>query len=203
MSLTLGDIANIICERVTMEDVCELYGFEIRRNFISCPFHTEKTASLHINHKFWKCFGCGAGGNVIQFVEKLFNLNFRDTVIKLDNEFGLGLTNQKVSKQIKDKAKELQRRRKQQEKERQAKERYIKELQDRYLTAWKYSLIYAPFPERPGWNINTDPYVVDQYLKNIDSRFLQAKTDLAQLEDYAEFYGFKIERWEAELMFLK
>src|SRR5512140_1189565 len=41
-----------------------------------CPFHTEKTASfsVHQTHQFYKCFGCGAGGDVIKFVMEIERL---------------------------------------------------------------------------------------------------------------------------------
>jgi len=35
-----------------------------------CPFHNEKTPSftVHVVHQFYKCFSCGAGGDVVKFV---------------------------------------------------------------------------------------------------------------------------------------
>ena len=35
-----------------------------------CPFHQEKKPSftVHVIHQFYKCFSCGAGGDVINFV---------------------------------------------------------------------------------------------------------------------------------------
>lgn len=51
-----------------------------------CPFHSEKTASFMVNlekQKF-KCFGCGASGDAIDFVMKYKNISFRDAVKHLD-----------------------------------------------------------------------------------------------------------------------
>ncbi|AKL95723.1 DNA primase DnaG [Clostridium aceticum] len=47
-----------------------------------CPFHNEKTPSFHINkEKQWfKCFGCGEGGDVIGFIMKIENLDFIEAV---------------------------------------------------------------------------------------------------------------------------
>ena len=47
-----------------------------------CPFHGEKTPSFHVHpdRGFFKCFGCGAGGDVITFVTRLENVSFRDAV---------------------------------------------------------------------------------------------------------------------------
>ena len=43
-----------------------------------CPFHNEKTPSFGVNvtHQFYKCFGCGAGGDVIKFVMEVERVTF-------------------------------------------------------------------------------------------------------------------------------
>ncbi len=43
-----------------------------------CPFHDEKTASLTVSpaRQAWHCFGCGCGGDVIMFAQKLFRIDF-------------------------------------------------------------------------------------------------------------------------------
>ncbi len=58
-----------------------------------CPFHLEKTPSFHVHPDkgFFKCFGCGAGGDVITFVSKLENLNFTDAVRMLAQRAGVEL----------------------------------------------------------------------------------------------------------------
>ena len=79
---------------VTMPDIYEKYGFEPNRaGFIVCPFHREDTPSLGIYRggTTWHCFGCGAGGSVIDFVMRLFSLSFRQAVVRIDNDFGLHL----------------------------------------------------------------------------------------------------------------
>jgi DNA primase len=47
-----------------------------------CPFHTEKTPSFNVNKDkgFFKCFGCGAGGDVVKFVELYQKLSFPEAV---------------------------------------------------------------------------------------------------------------------------
>jgi len=56
-----------------------------------CPFHGEKTPSFHINtsKQIYKCFGCGEGGDVINFVMKMENLDFMDSVKLLASKCGL------------------------------------------------------------------------------------------------------------------
>jgi DNA primase len=58
-----------------------------------CPFHTEKTPSFHVHPDkgFFKCFGCGAGGDVITFLSKLENLSFPDAVRMLAQKAGIEL----------------------------------------------------------------------------------------------------------------
>lgn len=88
-------ISDEIKLRITMADIFSAYGFEPDRGgFIRCPFHEEKTPSLstYEHGRKWKCFGCNESGDVISFVEKLFGLNFGQAVLRLDTDFGLGLS---------------------------------------------------------------------------------------------------------------
>lgn len=50
------------------------------RDFYRCPFHNERTASLHITKNKWYCHGCGQGGNTIGFVMKKYDLPFKQAV---------------------------------------------------------------------------------------------------------------------------
>lgn len=56
-----------------------------------CPFHGEKTASFHVDSekKFYHCFGCGAGGNVVKFIEEQEKMSFPDAVEFLAKRFGI------------------------------------------------------------------------------------------------------------------
>ncbi|HEU5483516.1 MAG TPA: DNA primase [Microlunatus sp.] len=58
-----------------------------------CPFHDEKTPSFQVNpaRGFFYCFGCGEGGDVITFVEKIDNLSFSETVERLADRVGVQL----------------------------------------------------------------------------------------------------------------
>lgn len=59
----------------------------------SCPFHSEKTPSMVIysESQSYYCFGCGAGGDVINFVMKAENLDYVDTVKLLATRVGLAM----------------------------------------------------------------------------------------------------------------
>ncbi|MGL5755097.1 MAG: DNA primase [Paraclostridium sp.] len=56
-----------------------------------CPFHGEKTPSFYINtsKQIYKCFGCGEGGDVINFIMKIENLEFMDAVKLLAENCGI------------------------------------------------------------------------------------------------------------------
>lgn len=86
------DAVQTIKDRLTMREVLERYGYSPNRaGFVCCPFHNEKTPSMKIFEKDYHCFGCGENGDVITFVQKLFNLSFPDTLKKIDVDFGLNL----------------------------------------------------------------------------------------------------------------
>ncbi|HSY15184.1 MAG TPA: DNA primase [Jatrophihabitantaceae bacterium] len=58
-----------------------------------CPFHDEKSPSLSVSpaRGLFHCFGCGAGGDVIRFVERIEHLDFSDAVERLANACGVQL----------------------------------------------------------------------------------------------------------------
>ncbi len=58
-----------------------------------CPFHQEKTPSfgVHPVHQFYKCFGCGAGGDVINFVMQMEGMTFWEAVTHLAERHGIPL----------------------------------------------------------------------------------------------------------------
>lgn len=54
-----------------------------------CPFHAEKTPSFFVfDDNFYKCFGCGEHGDVIDFIQKLYGLTFPDALKHLGIEQG-------------------------------------------------------------------------------------------------------------------
>lgn len=56
-----------------------------------CPFHNEKTPSfnVHSTHQFYKCFGCGAGGDVLKFVMEMERVSFFDALKLLAERNGI------------------------------------------------------------------------------------------------------------------
>lgn len=64
-----------------------------------CPFHQEKTPSfiVHRNEGYYKCFGCGASGDVIQFEMSISQCNFAEAVKLLADRYGVQLKVEKKS----------------------------------------------------------------------------------------------------------
>lgn len=123
---------------VSMQDVLGRYGIDVGRGgFISCPFHSEKTASCKIYDNSFYCFGCGAGGDVIRFVMLLFNLEYPQAVQKIDTDFSLGLLKKPtLTKYRLNKQAENTRKVEQEEKERQLS--YNKYTFDRLCEYYKW-----------------------------------------------------------------
>lgn len=71
-----------------MPEVVRRYGIEINRaGFCRCPFHNEKTASMKIYPTSFFCYGCGVGGDVIDFVRLYERCDFKTAFRMLGGEF--------------------------------------------------------------------------------------------------------------------
>jgi len=68
-----------------------------------CPFHGEKTPSFSVNQdkQIFKCFGCGAGGGVINFVMEIDSLQFIDAVEKLGIMYNIKIETNRIDTRTK------------------------------------------------------------------------------------------------------
>jgi len=59
-----------------------------------CPFHDEKSPSFHVrpNSGYYHCFGCGEGGDVFTFLQKLEHLTFQESVERVAEQVNFTLT---------------------------------------------------------------------------------------------------------------
>jgi len=64
-----------------------------------CPFHSEKTPSfsVHAGRQFYHCFGCGEGGDVFSFIQKIENVNFPEAVKTVAGKCGIPLPKREFS----------------------------------------------------------------------------------------------------------
>ena len=78
------DIVDVIASRIDLRRKGSGY-------FARCPFHDEKTESFSVKQKdqFYKCFGCGVGGDHIKFIQEYDGLSFREAVKTLSKMAGI------------------------------------------------------------------------------------------------------------------
>lgn len=75
-----NDIIDIVSQYVVLK--------RSGRNYMGlCPFHKEKSGSFCVSpdKQIFHCFGCGVGGNVFRFIQKIENVDFRESVEILAN----------------------------------------------------------------------------------------------------------------------
>ena len=81
-----NDIVDVISQYVNLK--------RSGRNFFGlCPFHKEKSPSFSVSpdKQIFHSFGCGAGGNVIHFISKIENADFKEAIGILANRAGIEL----------------------------------------------------------------------------------------------------------------
>lgn len=92
------DQIQYVKQEADLKKVVESLGVELRRagtNWVGrCPFHNEKTGSftVHPRNQHWKCYGCGEGGNAIDFVMKRKGCDFIEAVKYVSDIIGYTLT---------------------------------------------------------------------------------------------------------------
>jgi DNA primase len=96
MATYRSNAAEYIKQSLSMWEVAERYDFLPNRSGnILCPFHSERTPSLKIYKEPGRgfcCYGCGAAGSIIDFVMRLFSIDFRAACVRINYDFGLGLS---------------------------------------------------------------------------------------------------------------
>lgn len=155
-----------------------MYGFKIdRKGFMRCIFHNEKTASMKVyeGNKGYYCFGCGSGGDVIDFMQRAFNLSFTEAISKLNNDFNLGLdinTPKARTKEI-TKAEEVRRERHEEEERKRQLDNLYDELCEIHRGMYKNQQKYRYNPLHPiyinssGWRYQLIKYTLEQLFEDI------------------------------------
>ncbi len=93
-----------ILERARIEDIVEDFVNLQRRgvNYIGlCPFHNEKTPSFTVSpsKNICKCFGCGKGGDPVQFLREKEDLSFPDALRYIAKKYGIQIEEKELSQE--------------------------------------------------------------------------------------------------------
>ena len=98
-----NDLANEIRNKV---DIVDVIGQRIPlvkkgKNYWGvCPFHDDTNPSMSVSRdkQIYKCFSCGAAGNVFTFLMNYDHLDFRDALAYLGDKVGVKVSNVKVNR---------------------------------------------------------------------------------------------------------
>ena len=96
-----------VIETAKVEEVIQDYVNLKRRgvNMIGlCPFHAEKTPSFTVSPSkgFYKCFGCGKGGDAVNFLMELEQMDFPEAIRHLARKYGIQLEETEVSQEVRE-----------------------------------------------------------------------------------------------------
>src|SRR5574344_1957255 len=81
-----NDIVDIVSQYVVLK--------RTGRNYMGlCPFHKEKSGSFCVSpdKQIFHCFGCGVGGDVISFISKIENINYKEAIELLASRANIAL----------------------------------------------------------------------------------------------------------------
>ena len=82
-------IFEAVKQSVTTRQAAERYGIRVERNgMCRCPFHDDSTPSMKLDRRYY-CFGCGATGDVIDFVSRLRGISSKEAATLLAQDFAI------------------------------------------------------------------------------------------------------------------
>ena len=146
---------------ISVKQAAEHYGLKVNRNGMACcPFHNDRLPSLKLNEEYFFCFGCGAKGNVIDFVARLFDLSSYEAAQKLASDFGLDPKPPTSAAMLK------------------PKRPYIRQFREDEMLCFRVLMDYLHLLE--DWKVRYAPKTPDD---DLDDRFVEA----CQMIDYIEY----------------
>lgn len=102
MPLSSGVVAEIQAKVDLLSYVSQYVSLKKRgREYVGlCPFHAERTPSFALNaeKRLWHCYGCGAGGDLIRFVQRHENVDFGAALRLLAKRAGITLDEQPAAR---------------------------------------------------------------------------------------------------------
>lgn len=95
--LHAADIVEVLSNYVTLRKTGANYK-------CVCPFHDEDTPSMVVSpaKNIWKCFGCGKGGNVVNFIQEHEGTSFPEAIKLLADRYQITLPQKEMNKQEKE-----------------------------------------------------------------------------------------------------
>ena len=146
---------------ISVKQAAEHYGLKVNRNGMACcPFHNDRHPSLKLNEEYFYCFGCGAKGDVIDFVARLFDLSSFEAVKKLAADFGFDPKPPTAAAMVK------------------PKRPYIRQFREDEMLCFRVLMDYLHLLE--DWKVRYAPKTPDD---DLDDRFVEA----CQMIDYIEY----------------
>ena len=157
-------IFEIVKATVSVRQAAECYGLKLsRNNMVCCPFHDNRHPSLKLNENYFFCFGCGAKGDVIDLVARLFNLTSYEAAQKLAADFGLDPKPPTTAAMVK------------------PKRPYIRQFREDEIMCFRVLTDYLHLLE--DWKVRYAPKTPDDAL---DARFVEACQMLDHIEHLAD-----------------
>ena len=149
---------------VPVKQAAKHYGLKVNRNSMACcPFHNDRHPSMKLNEDYFFCFGCGAKGDVIDFVAKLFDLSSYEAAQKLAADFGFDPKPPTVAAMQK------------------PKHPYIRQFREDEMLCFRVLTDYLHLLE--DWEVRYAPKTPDDVL---DDRFVEACQMLCYIEYIAD-----------------
>ena len=157
-------IFEIVKATVSVRQAAECYGLKLsRNNMVCCPFHDNRHPSLKLNEDYFYCFGCGAKGDVIDFVARLIDLSNYEAAQKLAADFGLDPKPPTTAAMVK------------------PKRPYIRQFREDEIMCFRVLTDYLHLLE--DWKVRYAPKTPDDAL---DARFVEACQMLDHIEHLAD-----------------
>ena len=146
---------------ISVKQAAKHYGLNVNRNGMACcPFHNDRHPSLKLNEDYFFCFGCGAKGDVIDLVARLFDLSSYEAAQKLAADFGLDPKPPTAAAMVK------------------PKRPYIRQFRENEMLCFRVLTDYLHLLE--SWKVQYAPKTPEDVL---DDRFVEA----CQMLDYVEY----------------
>ena len=171
------NVFDAVKQSVTTRQAAELYGVKVRRNnMASCPFHKDKTPSMKVDKRF-HCFGCGADGDVIDFVSRLYGISSLEAAQKIASDFGISYD----VKSAVTKPKKIICRKTDAQIYAEAEQRCFRVLSDYYHLLKKWEIDYAPSIDDETWH----PLFVEALQKKSHLEYLLDILVFGEIEEKA------------------